>query len=64
VLRFRTLRSADLEDIKNASIPGPMAGGFELGELYWSTLGQLLQTLWPPLKSAGPAAKSEEPDGR
>jgi magnesium transporter len=61
VMRFKTLRAAGNEDAA-AVAQDPMAASLALGELYWSTLGQLLQTLWPAVKPNG--EESEESHGR
>jgi magnesium transporter len=62
LLRYKTLRAA-YPDVTVAGAPDPLAASLALGELFWSTLGQFLQAIWPaasPVKTTD----SEEPDGR
>jgi magnesium transporter len=63
LLRYKIFRAAFPEDTRVAGAPDPLAASLEIGELYWSTLGQLLQTIWPAARP-NTTRKSEEPDGR
>jgi magnesium transporter len=62
VLRYKTLRAEAGEDSRIAPGSDSLDTSLALGELYWSTLGQLLQTMWPAASSG--TANSEESDGR
>jgi magnesium transporter len=62
VLRYRTLRAA-VPDIGPLVASSPLGASLALGELYWSTLGHLLQTVWPAANPTD-AKKSEEADER
>jgi Mg/Co/Ni transporter MgtE len=62
VLRYRTLRATAPADV--ASLAGsPLAASLALGELYWSTLGQLLQTVWPAANPRSPEKREESDAG-
>jgi Mg/Co/Ni transporter MgtE len=59
VLRYKTIRPAE-EEVRDTN---PFAAGLALGELYWSTIGELLQVFW----SASPSKtglESEDADGK
>jgi magnesium transporter len=60
VLRYKTIRA--LEDALPTANRDPIAIGLALGEVYWSTMSQLVQSLWP----GGPErpTPSEEPHGQ
>lgn len=62
MLRYKTLRAVCASDSERAGVLNPLDAGLALGELYWSTLGELLQTLWRPAPTpvAPPSEKPHE----
>jgi magnesium transporter len=59
VVRYKTVR--DVEEEFPSERHDPFGAGLALGEVYWSTLGHLIQALWPP---APTKSESEETDAR
>jgi hypothetical protein len=63
VLRYKTLRANVPDDTLAPRAANSFAAGIELGELYWNTMGQLLQTMWPQTELDN-TPKPEKTDGR